>query len=267
MIQLRDIHKRYGQHKVLSDVNLTVNKGDVYGLIGKNGAGKTTIFKIILGLTEYSSGSMQIIDSNSTSSLQKNRKKIGFFIGHNFFDYLTAYDNLKYHCTLKGIKDAKKEIDRVLTIVNLKDVKKPYKSYSMGMKQRLGIANAIIGQPEILILDEPTNGLDPQGILDIRHLVKRLNEEFDMTIIISSHILGELEQVVNTFGIVHNGTVLKEFSQENLKQDHTTIELKVSDYNNAKAVLKANNIQILDVKHNHNMLEQVYFEIVGDNHE
>lgn len=267
MISLRDIHKNYGVHKVLSEVNLTVNKGDIYGLIGKNGAGKTTIFKIILGLTEYSSGEMQIIGSNNISSLQKNRKKIGFFIGHNFFDYLTAYENLKYYCTLKGIKDSKKEIERVLTIVNLKDVNKPYKSFSMGMKQRLGIANAIIGHPEILILDEPTNGLDPQGILDIRHLIMRLNKEFGMTVLISSHILGELEHVVNTFGIVHNGTILKEFSQLELQQKQSTIELKVSDYEQAKALLQKNNIQILEEQHTHNTLEKIYFEIVGDSHE
>lgn len=267
MIQLIDIHKSYGHHTILKGVNLNVQKSDIYGLIGKNGAGKTTIFKIILGLTDYSSGSMRIMDANTDSLLKMQRKKIGFFIGHNFFDYLNAEDNLKYHCTLKGIKNPEKEIEHVLSIVNLKNIDKPYKSFSMGMKQRLGIANAILGQPDVLILDEPTNGLDPQGILDIRNLIKQLNQDYHMTIIISSHILGELEQVVNTFGIVHKGTILKEFSKLDMQDQHATFEVQLQDYAKAAALLKAHNIDIIKKEQNHNSLEKIYFDIVGDTDE
>lgn len=148
MITLSKIHKSYGSHKVLSDVTLTIREGEIYGLIGKNGAGKTTIFKIILGLTEFEQGNLSISSSTSKSSLSQSRKKIGFFIGKNFFGYLDARENLEYYRRMKGIKD-KEEVDRVLRLVGLHGVKASFRSYSMGMKQRLGIANAILGNPEI----------------------------------------------------------------------------------------------------------------------
>lgn len=160
MIELQNINKYYKESHVLKNVNLNVRKGEIYGLIGKNGAGKTTIFKIILGLTQFDKGKLIISESKNRRDLIKNRKKIGFFIGHNFFGYLSAKDNLKYYCQLKGIKDTK-EINRVLKLVGLDKNNKIFKSFSMGMKQRLGIANSLLGNPEILILDEPTNGLDP----------------------------------------------------------------------------------------------------------
>ncbi|MEG1257263.1 ATP-binding cassette domain-containing protein [Clostridium sp.] len=160
MIDLKHINKYYGDFHVTKDLNLHIKKGEIYGLIGKNGAGKTTIFKIILGLSDFSDGQLSIKNSKNYSELLTNRKKIGFFIGKNFFDYLNAKENLEYYRKLKGIED-KKEIDRVLKIVGLHTTTAKYKSFSMGMKQRLGIASAILGNPEILILDEPTNGLDP----------------------------------------------------------------------------------------------------------
>lgn len=180
MLELCHVEKAYGENKVLSDVNVKVNKDEIYGLIGKNGAGKTTIFKIILGLTNYT-GDLSIKGSTNENELLESRKKIGFFIGQNFFSYLNAKDNIEYYRQVKGIKD-KGEVDRVLKIVDLDGVKVPFKSFSLGMKQRLGIANAILGNPEILILDEPINGLDPQGISDVRNLIKTLNTEYKMTI-------------------------------------------------------------------------------------
>lgn len=186
MISLNRISKSYGKHKVLEDVTVDIYKGDIFGLIGKNGAGKTTMFKVILGLLEFEQGELKIDDEGD--SLEEGRKKIGFLIGSNFFPYMNARQNLQYSCRMQGIKE-KSEIDRVLKIVGLDGVKKKFRQYSLGMKQRLGIANAILGNPEILILDEPTNGLDPQGIADIRKLVQKLNEEYGMTVVISSHIL------------------------------------------------------------------------------
>ncbi|MGL6293595.1 ABC transporter ATP-binding protein, partial [Eubacterium aggregans] len=190
VIALRGAQKRYGKHKVLSGVNLEIKKGDIFGLVGKNGAGKTTIFKIILGLSEYQEGHLQIFGEEK--NLAAGRKRIGFFVGSNFFPYMTAKQNLEYYRQVKGITD-KNEVNRVLEIAELGQVKSKYKAFSMGMRQRLGIASAMMGNSDILLLDEHTNGLDPQGIADIRHLLQRLNDEHGMTIVISSHILGELQ--------------------------------------------------------------------------
>ena len=144
VITLKGIQKSYGKHQVLEEINLQVNKGDIYGLVGKNGSGKTTIFKVILGLSEYNGGEIVINGRSDSQGIKNGRKKIGFFVGSNFFPYMSARQNLEYYRTLKGIKD-KKEIDRVLKIVELDKVKAPYKNFSLGMRQRLGIANAIMG--------------------------------------------------------------------------------------------------------------------------
>ena len=172
VISMHGITKSYGKHQVLHDVELDIERGDIFGLIGRNGAGKTTLFKVILGLSDYK-GTLTIEGSRNLSA---GRQKIGFLIGSNFFGYMTARQNLEYYRVMKGLKD-KSEIDRVLKIVGLDTAKGPYSRFSMGMKQRLGIANAMLGSPEILILDEPTNGLDPQGIIEIRELILKLNKE------------------------------------------------------------------------------------------
>ena len=251
MITLKDIQKSYGTHQVLKDVNLNIHQGEIYGLIGKNGAGKTTIFKIILGLSEFEHGKISIAGSKSNNDLLRARKRIGFFIGKNFFDYLDARDNLDYYCMMKGIKD-KKEIDRVLEFVGLQ----------MGMKQRLGIAGAMLGNPEIIILDEPVNGLDPQGIVDIRNMIIDLNREYGTTIVVSSHILGELEHTANRFGIIDGGRVLKEITHDDLKMKNNKIEISVRDYVKAKEVLTDNHISILKESSEYKTLEDYYFEIV-----
>lgn len=262
MIALSDIHKSYGTHQVLSGVTLNVRKGEIYGLIGKNGAGKTTIFKIILGLTEFEQGQLSIAESNSKASVSDARKKIGFFIGKNFFDYLDAEENLEYYRRMKGIKD-KREVERVLQLVGLREVKAKFCSFSMGMKQRLGIANAMLGNPEILILDEPVNGLDPQGIADIRNLIVHLNKEFGTTIVVSSHILSELEHTATRFGIIDNGRVLKEITHTDLKIKNDKMEISVDDYEKAKHLLQKNNIRILQETSAYKSLEDYYFELVG----
>lgn len=151
---------------------------------------------------------------------------------------MTGRQNLEYFRRLKGIDDAG-EIERVLEVVGLKNVKSPFKAYSLGMKQRLGMANAIMGNPEILILDEPVNGLDPQGISDIRNLIKHLNEEYGMTIIVSSHILGELQNTAHRFGIIHEGHVAKVVTEEELNHLSNAVRIKVEDAERAKEVLRA----------------------------
>ena len=267
VIKLDNIVKSYGKHDVLKGVSMQVNKGDIYGLIGKNGAGKTTIFKMILGLSEYTSGTVSIAGSESKKQLFANRRKIGFFVGSNFYGYLSARDNLQYFARAKGIphKEINKEITRVLDIVGLEDNKKPYKGFSLGMKQRHGIGNAIHGNPEILILDEPTNGLDPQGIADVRHMIRRLRDEYNMTVIVSSHILGELEHTADRFGIVHNGIVAKEINQDDLKskKPEVNIALSVKDIERAQKLLADNGINILHEVEDKMTLEDFYFDLIG----
>ena len=264
-IKLSGIKKLYGRHEVLKGVNMQVNKGDIYGLIGRNGAGKTTIFKMILGLSEYNEGTVSIAGSKSKKELFANRGKIGFLVGTRFYGYLGTRENLKYYATIKGVpkKQMKEEIDRVLEIVNLKDVKVPFKRFSLGMQQRLGIANAILGNPEILILDEPTNGLDPQGIADIRHLIRRFSREYGMTGIVSSHILGELEHTADRFGIVHEGVVLSEIDQKDLERNQPAVEISVNDLARAKELLAAGGVEILREVNEKSSLEDFYFRIVG----
>jgi len=262
MIELQQINKFYGNQQVIKNLNLHVNKSEIYGLIGKNGAGKTTIFKIILGLSTFRDGQLMIKGSKNTADILLNRKKIGFLIGKNFYDYLDAKENLHYFRRLKGIKN-KKEVDRVLEIVDLNKTKAKYKTFSMGMKQRLGIANALLGSPEILILDEPTNGLDPQGIVDIRNLIQRLNTEYRLTIIVSSHILGELEHTANRFGIVHNGKILKEITLDDLQSQSNVIQVNVDDIEKAREALRNNHITILTEKQPSKSLEDYYFDLIG----
>ena len=260
VISLKKINKSYGKHKVLEDVSMDINKGDIFGLIGKNGAGKTTIFKVILGLSEFEQGELRIGEEGD--SLEEGRKKIGFLIGSNFFPYMNAKQNLQYYCRLKGIKD-KAEIDRVLKIVGLDGVKKKFRQYSLGMKQRLGIANAILGNPEILILDEPTNGLDPQGIADIRKLVQKLNEEYGMTVIISSHILGELQHTAHRFGVVDHGVVAKVITQEELATEQNMVKISVDDLEKAKEALAAAGVTIRGESKETLSLEDFYFDVIG----
>ena len=263
VIALHNVQKSYGKHQVLSDVNMQVNKGDIYGLIGKNGAGKTTIFKLILGLSEFNDGELTIMGGSSKKDIAAGRRHIGFFIGSNFFPKMNATQNLTYYCQLKGIKNAKEEIARVLKVVGLDGVKKKVGRFSMGMKQRLGIANAILGNPEILILDEPANGLDPQGIVDVRNLVKRLNEEFNMTVIVSSHILSELQHTATRFGIVNNGSVAREITTAELENMERAVRISVDDLELAKEALEKAGVKVLNVQHESNSLEEFYFNLVG----
>lgn len=261
VISLENIVKSYGKHEVLKGVNLNIEKGQIYGLIGKNGAGKSTVFKIILGLTDYSGGTIHIGDEGD--DIEKGREKIGFFIGTNYFPKMTARQNLMYFADLKGVKNKKAEVERVLEIVGLKDAKSKVRGFSLGMKQRLGIANAILGTPEILILDEPTNGLDPQGIADIRELIKSLNKEYGMTIIVSSHILGELQNTAHRFAILNNGSIVKEISEEEMLAAPEYVRVKVGDVEKAKSVLEEAGIEATVEPAQAKSLEALYFALIG----
>lgn len=256
VISLQSLTKKYNNFTAVKNVSLNVRKGDIYGLIGKNGAGKTTLFKMILGLSSPTEGTVSINGSQSIHELLKERNNIGFLIGSNFFGYLDAYQNIEYYRKLKGIKD-KNETDRVLEIVGLAGVKKPFKAYSMGMKQRLGIANAILGNPEIVILDEPVNGLDPQGIVDIRNLIKLLNEKYGMTLVVSSHILSELDIVANRFGIIDHGVLIKEVDREHLQDDEKVSVIVVTDNNTLAKEIIRNSINLDEIKESSDKLELI----------
>ncbi|MBR4515675.1 MAG: ATP-binding cassette domain-containing protein [Lachnospiraceae bacterium] len=266
VIAVEDLKKSYGKHTVLESVTLNVNKGDIYGLIGKNGAGKTTLFKTLLGLSEYDSGKLSILGAKTPRENNHNRRKIGFFVGANFYGYLNAKQNMKYFMKVKGIKD-KNEADRVLELVglNTKAAEAPAERFSLGMKQRLGIANALLGNPEILIFDEPINGLDPQGIHDVRTLIEKINHDEGKTIIVSSHILSELEHTATRFGIVHNGVVLKELTRDDFRtqENVTSINVADQDVERAKQVLAQAGINVKGTEQARSSLEDFYFSLIG----
>ena len=228
MIQISNISKKYKDFFAVNDVSMKLEAGQVYGLVGKNGAGKSTLFKLILGLAQANQGSVQINGSSNIQELNNEKKSIGFYMGASFYPYLNAQDNLKYVATMKNIK-SQEEIDRVLKLVDLYGVKKPFKSFSLGMKQRLGIANALLGDPEIVMLDEPINGLDPQGILGIRQIISDLGTIHNKTVVVSSHILSELELVADRFGIIDHGILLKEFDKEDNHNENQSVQLRTNN--------------------------------------
>lgn len=233
------ITKNYKENKALNDVNMTINKGDIYGFIGKNGAGKTTLIKLILGLSSPTSGQITLFEDNN---LNMWRKKIGCIIeSPAFIPHLSAKSNLYLQFILFGKKDTK-EIDDLLEFVGLGNVgNKKAKNFSLGMKQRLGIAMALAGDPEFLVLDEPVNGLDPEGIIEVRDLLLKLNKEKNVTILISSHLLTELSKIATRYGIINNGNLIDEFSKEELDQRvSSSLIIKTKDIENAEQILKEN---------------------------
>lgn len=232
IVRLNNVSKSFKNQKVLNKVNINIKKGNIYGLIGENGAGKTTIMKAILGLTPIDEGDIEIF-----GKIIKNYHDIPYFkIGNmietpSFYPNLTAKENLQVLCKTKGLLK-KNSIDEILEKVGLTlENKKTFSQFSLGMKQRLGLANAMILDPMLLILDEPTNGLDPNGIIEVRKILNTINKEFGTTILISSHILSEVEEIADMIGTIQKGTLL--------------IECPISEiYNQGKKyiLIKTNNI-------------------------
>ena len=216
VIKLRDISKKRGQTEILNHLNMTVYQKDIYGFIGQNGAGKSTTMKIIMSLIKETQGQLELFD---TLDNQINRSRIGAIIENPaFYPYMTAYENLKYYVQYKGIVEIN-SIEKVLKMVGLENVrKKKYKNYSLGMKQRLGLALALINNPDLLILDEPLNGLDPQGIVELREILSHLNKKYGITMLISSHILDELEMIATRYGFIHQGQMIEEITAEKLQE-------------------------------------------------
>ena len=216
IIKLRDISKKRGQTEIFNHLNMTVYQKDIYGFIGQNGAGKSTTMKIIMSLIKETQGQLELFD---TLDNQINRSRIGAIIENPaFYPYMTAYENLKYYIQYKGIVEIN-SIEKVLKMVGLENArKKKYKNYSLGMKQRLGLALALINHPDLLILDEPLNGLDPQGIVELREILSHLNKKYGITMLISSHILDELEMIATRYGFIHQGQMIEEITAEKLQE-------------------------------------------------
>ena len=236
VLRTSDLTKKYGEFASLDCVSLSVNRGEIYGLVGRNGAGKTTLFKCIMGLARPTSGQIEI--EGIQGNLATARHHMGFMISPSFFPYLGPSQNLEYLRKVKGMT-GKADIGQVLELVGLGEVKKPFRAFSLGMKQRLGIAGALLGSPSILVLDEPINGLDPQGIIDIRNVIKNVHATTGATMIISSHILGELDLVATHFGFIEQGHLLREVSHAALhEQTRKTLRIEVDDVGLARTLLR-----------------------------
>lgn len=240
IIETNKLTKRFPGKIAVNKIDMHVKKGDIYGFIGKNGAGKTTAMKLILGLLNPTSGGIKIFNNENLNS---SRYKIGSLIeSPGLYKNFSAYENLKRFSILYG--GTGEDINELLKLVNLENVgSKPVKAFSFGMKQRLGIAIALLGNPEILILDEPINGLDPSGIKDIRDLILKLNKEKQITFIISSHILDELSKIATRYGIINNGILVEEISSEELTNRYLKyMKLNVSDVNKTISILQEQNL-------------------------
>ncbi|HDX9587413.1 TPA: ABC transporter ATP-binding protein [Bacillus pseudomycoides] len=249
ILKTNQLTKVFQGKEVISNVNMHVKQGEIYGFLGPNGAGKTTIMKMITNLIKPTSGEIEIFGEKLTNTSYEVLKRMGTIIEYPiFYEKLTAKENLNLHCEYMGYYD-KKAIDRALDLVNLHNVDdKQVKDFSLGMKQRLGIARAITTKPELLILDEPINGLDPIGIKELRELFKLLCKEYGITLLVSSHILGEMEQMADTIGVIQNGKLIKEVSMKSINGQQTEyIEVAVQDVKRAAYMLE-NKLRLTNYK-------------------
>ncbi|MFB5677189.1 ABC transporter ATP-binding protein [Paenibacillus terreus] len=240
VIRTQGLTKRYGSHTPVDHVNLTVRQGEIYGFLGRNGAGKTTTIQMLTGLVKPTSGQIEIFGDSLFANPKKVLRRIGSMIEvPGFYENLTAAENLQINARIMGIHK-KNAIAEALEITGLQhETGKVVGNYSLGMKQRLGIARALLHYPELLILDEPTNGLDPIGIKEMRRLILHLAQERDITIFISSHILSEMEQLADRLGIIHGGKLLEELTMDELRSmNRKYVELQVSDDNRAVLLLE-----------------------------
>lgn len=249
VLQTNCLTKKYGSQIAVNKVNMNIEKGDIYGFIGKNGAGKTTLMKMVCGLIHQNQGEIQLFES---SNLEKGRKRIGCVIEQPaLYPEMTASQNLIYYNKLLGIPD-NNNVDDILNLVGLQNTgEKKTKNFSLGMKQRLSIAIALLGNPDFLILDEPINGLDPSGIREIRELILKLNFENKITILISSHILGELTKIATKYGIIDKGILVDEFEAIELEDRcKKCLSIEVDNLEKAAYIIKNNikstNYQVFD---------------------
>ncbi|MCA1035731.1 ABC transporter ATP-binding protein [Bacillus infantis] len=235
------LSKKYQKNMALDKVSVKIKKGSIYGFIGQNGAGKSTLIRVITGLAYPTAGTFELFGKSNERDIIEARKRIGTIIeGPALYPQMTAKENLEAHRLLKGIP-GKECIGKTLKLVGLQDTgKKKAKNFSLGMKQRLGLAIALLGDPEFLILDEPINGLDPMGVVEIRELLKKLNREYGITILISSHILSELHLLATHYGIIHKGELLEQLSAKELQEKcQQYLHIKVDDPSKAATIIES----------------------------
>ncbi len=241
MVRVSNLSKQFDAFQAVDDLSFTVNEGDVYGFLGQNGAGKSTTMRMMLTLIKPSSGTISIFDKNLQQHRNEVLSQVGAVIERpDLYKYLTAYENLSIFARLSGLKVNRKLLMDQLQMVGLADrFDSKVKTYSQGMKQRLGIAVALVHNPKLILLDEPTNGLDPQGIADMRHLILSLSREHGKTVIVSSHLLSEIEQIASRMIIIHKGKKITEgVVSELLDPSHTVVELDTTNNTNALSLLQ-----------------------------
>ena len=297
ILTTNNLTKNYNKYCAADKINIHVKKGEIYGLIGRNGAGKTTILRMISGLSNASSGSYSI-NGKTNNELVHERKNVGALIeAPGIYPNMTAYENLKIKCIATG-KNNPEYINSMLRLVGLEKAKnKKTREFSLGMRQRLGIALALVGDPQLIILDEPINGLDPQGIAEMREILNTLSKERGITIIISSHILDELSKIADSYGIIHQGKLIDEMTAQQLENkcgefvvlktnnnlkaiqilsemgidefetENNTIKITTSNVNNEEIVdrLVKSGIRVSEIFFNRLTLEEYYLNVTGGN--
>ena len=242
VLQTQGLTKSYKGINAVNNVNMNIKKGDIYGFIGPNGAGKTTIIRLVTGLAHPTSGEYKLFGAkHNGKDIYQSRRRVSAIVENpSLYPGLTAYENLMIQCKILGIVDDA-IIDEVLEIVGLSYLRhdnKKVKNFSLGMRQRLSIAISLLGQPDFILLDEPMNGLDPEGIVDMRELILRLNEENNITFLISSHILDELSKIATKYGFIRQGSLIKEITTKELEQEcRRSVELTVSDVKKVNVIL------------------------------
>lgn len=240
VLKTKNLTKKYNSNVAVDNATLEIKQGDIFGLVGKNGAGKTTLLRMITGLTMDTSGEIELFQETSREGLNKARMRTGSIIETpSFFPYLSARKNLEYYRIQRGIAE-KNVIEDTLKLVGLEYTgKKKFKNFSLGMKQRLGLALAIMASPDLLILDEPINGLDPTGIVEFRDILIKLNRERNITIIISSHILSELAQLATCYGFIHDGRFIEQISSKELQEKcRSFVSIKVDSTEKASIIIE-----------------------------
>ncbi|QYF87000.1 ABC transporter ATP-binding protein [Brevundimonas sp. PAMC22021] len=244
-IETLRLTRRFGDRSVVDAVSLSAPRGSIYGFLGRNGAGKTTTIRMLLGLLKPTSGAAVIGGVDVGADRIAAARKVGSLLeAHGFYANLTGRENLSLTCTLRGF--ARSEIDRVLDVVEMRrDANRRVSDYSLGMRQRIGLARALLGAPAVLILDEPTNGLDPEGIADMRRLLRGLPDAAGATVLVSSHLLSEIEQVATHVGILSQGRLVLEDALTRLKAEQAPeLELRIDDPQRAAGVLRDRDLSV-----------------------
>lgn len=236
---IRQVSKRLGKKYAVKNVNLSVDEGEIFGFVGPNGAGKTTLIKTMLGLYKPTSGTILINGYSLSDEFESAMDSVGAIIENpEMYSYLSGRDNLKIYARME--KDVtESDLEEIIKLVKLeKRIDDKVKTYSLGMRQRLGIAQALLSKPKLLVLDEPTNGLDPIGIKELRELLKTLSKERNMTVFISSHILSEIEAMCDKIGIIDNGVLLEIKDMQNIRSDEYSVSIEVDNVKKASKILK-----------------------------